>query len=141
MSVARVNIVALLTAAFTPNPRPLPPFQKYYLGAWNQPGIGGLSTDLQPGSIGGSPSVTYDAHLKRYVVIADDTTNISYGESPDGVNWTSRLVIFSQPSALYARGIGTGADPNVLDANFYVYYTRRINWNSATVRRFEVTCP
>jgi hypothetical protein len=119
MSVARVNIVALLTAAFTPNPKPLPPFQKYYLGAWNQPGIGGLSTDLQPGSIGGSPSVTYDAHLKRYVVIADDTTNISYGESPDGVNWTSRL----------------------LDANFYVYYTRRINWNSATVRRFEVTCP
>jgi hypothetical protein len=92
MSVARVNIVALLTAAFTPNPKPLPPFQKYYLGAWNQPGIGGLSTDLQPGSIGGSPSVTYDAHLKRYVVIADDTTNISYGESPDGVNWTSRLL-------------------------------------------------
>jgi hypothetical protein len=95
---------------------------------------------LQYGSIGGSPSVTHDAFLKRYVAIGDDSEHISYGESPDGVRWTPRVLIFSNASALYARGIGTGVDPNVLNRKFYVYYTRRPNWNGADVRRFPIEC-
>lgn len=140
MSVARVRIRDLVNAAFAPSPRALPPFRKFYQGRWDQPGIGGVSSDLQSGSIGGSPSVTFDAFLKRYVVIADDTQNVSYAESPDGVRWTPRRIIFSDPNALYARAIGTGGDPNQLDRRFFVYYTKRPNWNAASVIRFVVNC-
>ncbi len=140
MSVARVPIVALLSAAFATQPTPLPAFAKYYQGTWSQPGINGLSTDLEPGSRGGDPSVSYNNYLSRYVAIADDTHAITYAESPDGVSWTPRTIIFSQIQADYARAIGTGSDPNILGANFYVYYTRRDNWGTATVNRFPVAC-
>jgi hypothetical protein len=140
MSVARVSIRDLLRAAFAATPTPLPQFRKYYRGRWDQPGINGLSTDREPGSYPGDASVSYDSYLQRYVVIADDTNAISYGESPDGVNWTPRIVIFSKPARVYARGIGTGADPNVLGSRFYVYYTLRNDWTTATVGRFAVDC-
>ena len=73
MSVARVDVRALLAAAFARKPIPLPAFAKFNGGSWNQPGINGRSTDLEPGSQPGDPSVTYSAFLRRYVVIADDT--------------------------------------------------------------------
>jgi hypothetical protein len=140
MSVARVPIVPLLTAAFAAQPVPLPPFAKWYRGSFSEPGINGRSTDLEPGSYPGDPSVVYSAYLKRYVVVADDTQKISYAESADGVTWTPRTIIHSQPSAVYARPVGTDGDPNALGRSFAVYYTFRNDWTTATVDRFTVTC-
>jgi hypothetical protein len=140
MSVARVPIVPLLTAAFASQPAPLPPFAKWYNGAFSEPGINGRSTDLEPGSYPGDPSVVYSGYLRRYVVVADDTQKISYAESPDGVTWTPRTIIHSQPSAVYARPVAANGDPNVLGQSFSVYYTFRNDWTTATVDRFTVTC-
>jgi hypothetical protein len=140
MSVARVPIVPLLSAAFAAQPTPLPPFAKWYRGTWSEPGINGRSTDLEPGSYPGDPSVVYSAYLKRYVVVADDTQKISYGESADGVTWTPRTILHRQPSAIYARPVATAGDPNVLGQSFNVYYTFRNDWTTATVDRFTVTC-
>lgn len=140
MSVARAPIVALLTAAFAAQPTPLPPFAKWYHGAFSEPGINGRSTDLEPGSYPGDPSVVYSPYLKRYVVVADDTHKITYAESTDGVTWTPRTIIHSQLSAVYARPVGLGGDPNALGRSFAVYYTFRNDWTTATVGRFAVTC-
>jgi hypothetical protein len=140
MSVARVELRTLLAAAFATQPTALPAFSKRYDGAWRQPGINGRSTDLEPGSTPGDPSVTYSAYLKRYVVVADDTEVISYGESPDGIAWTSRPTLITAPNKVYARAVGIGADPNSLGRQFYIYFTHRVNWTTATVGRFPVTC-
>ena len=140
MSVARANVRDVLAAAFASRPRKLPSFAKLYAGSWNQPGINGRSTDLERGSQPGDPSVTYSAYLRRYVVIADDTQNVSYGESPDGITWTSRTNLLFAPSNVYARAIGKGEDPNELGSDFYLYYTLRNDWSTATVGRYEVTC-
>jgi hypothetical protein len=140
MSVARVNIRTLLAAAFATPAGPLPSFFKLYRGTWNQPGINGLSTDLEPGSAPGDASVTYSAYLRRYVVVSDDTQVIGYGESPDGLTWTPRTVVVAEPNKVYARAVGMGDDPNSLGSHFYIYYTDRANWNTATVGRFPVTC-
>jgi hypothetical protein len=142
MSVARAPIAQLLSAAANSTPTPLPPFTKYYEGGWTQPGINGLSTDLRPDAgVGGSPSVVYNTYLGRYVVIADDTSNISYAESPDGLNWSSPAILLaSLPSALYAAPIGTGENPGVLDADFYIFYSNIPQWTTATVERIGISC-
>lgn len=140
MSVARVNVRALLAAAFATPAGPLPSFVKLHQGTWSQPGMNGLSTDLEPGSPPGDASVTYSAYLRRYVVVSDDTQVIAYGESPDGLTWTSRTILVSEPNKVYARAVGMGDDPNSLGPHFYIYYTDRANWNSATVGRFPITC-
>jgi hypothetical protein len=146
-SVARAAIADVLQAAFGDNPPHAAPFGKYYEGMWNQPGIGGLSTDLNPNSgYGGATNVAWDAELKRYVMIFDDTQTISYSESPDGLAWTlpvplSRFGI-DHRSANYAVPIGSGNDPNILGPQFYVFFTQSgdAGWAGATVKRFTLSC-
>jgi hypothetical protein len=147
VSVARAPIASVVEAASGAHPRAAP-FAKYYEGTWTQPGIGGLSTDLNPtAGYGGSPNVAYDRALHRYVMITDDTQNIAYAESADGLLWTLPSLLLKNPnqqtSADYAVPLGTGDDPNVLGRQFYVFLTHGSSkgWPGNTVRRFTVTCP
>jgi hypothetical protein len=146
VSVARAPIASVLSAAAGPNPRAAA-FNKYYDGEWNQPGLGGLSTDLNPNAgYGGSPNVAYNSALQRYVLIADDTQHISYSESADGLTWTLPVLLAQdtnpQTSYDYAVPVGTGGDPNVLGQQFYVYFTMGSpeGWPGNSVRRFTVAC-
>jgi hypothetical protein len=146
VSVARVQITALLEAAFGADPHAAA-FEKYYQGAWDQPGIGGLSTDLNPNArYGGSPNVAFNDALGRYVMIANDTQDIAYAESEDGLSWTLPVLLgrfaSGQTSADYAVPIGTGDDPNVLGEQFYVFFTHGSlqGWPGNSVKRFTVTC-
>jgi hypothetical protein len=117
-------------------------FEKYNEGAWSQPGIGGLSTDLNPGSA----NVAYDSAFGRYAMITDDTQHIAYAESEDGLSWTVPVLLAqdanSQTSLDYAVPIGTGDDPNILGEEFYVFFTYGSpqGWPGNTVQRFTVTC-
>jgi hypothetical protein len=146
VSVARAPIASVLSAAAGPNPRAAA-FSKYYQDEWNQPGLGGLSTDLNLNAgYSGSPNVAYNSALQRYVLIADDTQHISYSESPDGLAWTLPALLAEntnpQTSYDYAVPVGMGDDPNVLGKQFYVYFTMGSaeGWPGNSVRRFTVAC-
>jgi hypothetical protein len=146
VSVARARIASVLEAASGERPHAAA-FEKYYEGAWSQPGIGGLSTDLNPNAgYAGSPNVAYDSAFCRYVMITDDTQHIAYAESVDGLSWTLPVLLEqdenNQTSFDYAVPIGMGDDPNVLGEQFYVFFTygSPLGWPGNTVRRFTVTC-
>jgi hypothetical protein len=146
VSVARAPIVSVLKAAFGERPHAAA-FEKYYEGAWSQPGIGGLSTDLNPNAgYAGSANVAYDNAFDRYVMITDDTQHLAYAESVDGLTWTLPVLLRqdenNQTSFDYAVPIGTGDDPNVLGKQFYVFFTygSAQGWPGNTVRRFTLTC-
>ena len=141
VSVARAPIASVLEAASGERPH-VAAFEKYNEGAWSQPGIGGLSTDLNPGSA----NVAYDSAFGRYAMITDDTQHIAYAESEDGLSWTLPVLLEqdanSQTSFDYAVPIGTGDDPNILGEEFYVFFTYGSpqGWPGNTVQRFTVTC-
>jgi hypothetical protein len=151
-SAARVPMDELLHAAFDHEaPAPLPSFEKYYEGRWDQPGVGGLSTSLlNPQSIAGDPSVVWSDFLQRYVVIFDDTHTLSYAESVDGIHWapaTPLLKASAIASVLYAVPVGLGDDTNAIGRQFYVFYTYYPNptqsgggWQNATIKRLDMQC-
>ncbi len=146
LSVARAPIASVLKAASGKTPHAAA-FQKYYEGAWSQPGIGGLSSDLNPtAGYAGSANVAYDSALSRYVLVTDDTQHIAYAESEDGLAWTLPVLLTqddnSSTSFNYAVPIGMGEDPNILGKQFYVFFTYGSlqGWPGNSVQRFTVTC-
>jgi hypothetical protein len=146
-SVARAPIAAVLQAAFGGAVHFAAPFEKYYKGAWNQPGIGGLSTDLIPEAhYAGGNNVAYNSYIHRYMMLNSDSQNYSYAESIDGIAWTDTIflgMLGDVPNlAGYSGPIGTGDDPDILGREFYVYYTQfRGPWPGAqSVKRFTLTC-
>ncbi len=103
----------MLQSAFGENPSHAAAFNKYYEGNWDQPGIGGFSTDLIPNSgYAGSNNVAWDEALNRYVMIMNDTQTISYTDSPDGLTWSLPVSLgrygTDNRSADYAVPIGSG---------------------------------
>jgi hypothetical protein len=147
LSVARAPIAEVLREAFGGNVHRAAPFQKYYQNAWDQPGIGGASTDLAPNwYYGGGLIAAYNSYLHRYLIFNSDSQNYSYAESPDGLHWTDSVYLgtlgVNPNGAGYAVGIAPGDDPNALGQQFYVYYTQfRGPWpTSQSVKRFTMTC-
>jgi len=147
LSVARAPIANVIQGAFGLGVHRAAPFKKYYQGAWDQPGIGGPSTDLAPEwHYGGGLTVAWDSYLQRYLDFNADSENYSYAESPDGLHWGDSVYLgtlgVNPNGAGYSVGIGTGDDPNILGQQFYVYYTQfRGPWpTSQSVKRFTMTC-
>lgn len=146
-SVARAPIAEVLKDAFGGSVHFAAPFKKYYRGAWDQPGIGGASTDLIPEAhFGGGNNVAYNKYIRRYMMFDSDSQNYSYAESVDGLHWTDTVflgMLGHVPNiAGYSSPIGLGEDPNVLGKDFYVYYTQfRGPWpGSQSVKRFTLSC-
>lgn len=146
-SIARAPIAEVLQDAFGDSVHHAAPFKKFHKGAWDQPGIGGASTDLIPeGHYGGGNNVAYDSYIQRYLMFNDDSQNFSYAESPDGLHWTDTIfmgMLGTVPNgAGYSMPIGLGENPSVLGKEFYVYYTQfRGPWaTSQSVKRFTFSC-
>jgi hypothetical protein len=154
LSVARAPMAALLDQAFDHGPPAS--FTKYNDGRWDQPGLGGRSSTLLPApypAYAGAPRLAFDDDLGRYVVILDDTHNISYAESPDGIHWSDPVLILTVDpavgSANYGAPIGLGADPGRLGRTYSVYYTLSFSgadpahppgWAGAELRRLTILC-
>ncbi len=145
VSVARAPIAEVLSTAFNHKPRAAS-FQKYYAGDWRlEPGIGGYSTDLNPSaSYSGELQVAYNADLKRYVMIIGEGVLFAYAESPDGLHWTSPVLLhqFSGQPNTYVVPVGTGNDPRILGKQFYLFYTYGGSggWPSNFAGRLTVSC-
>jgi uncharacterized repeat protein (TIGR03803 family) len=146
-SIARAPIAEVLHDAFGGSVHFAAPFKKYYQGKWDQPGIGGASTDLIPDAhYGGGNNVAYDTYLHRYLMLNSDSQNYSYAESVDGLAWTNTIFLgmlgYVPDIAGYSGPIGTGDDPAILGKEFYLYYTQfRGPWPGAqSVKRFTLSC-
>jgi hypothetical protein len=94
-------------------------------------------------SYSGELQVAYNADLKRYVMIIGEGVLFAYSESPDGLHWSSPVVIYQfkgQPNT-YIMPAGAGDDPSILGKQFYLFYTFSSNgWPSASVGRLTVAC-
>jgi len=155
MSVARARVDAVLDAAFgdhpddqdNKTPQRAVPFEKFYEGKWNlQPGIGGASTDLIPGSKWqGYLDIHYNSALHRYVLITSNDTQFAYAESVDGLSWSlpQYLGTFG-PIAAYPTAVGLGEDPQVLGNTFYLYFTHLptdgTGWANGLLQRVTISC-
>ena len=129
VSVARATISSVLNDAFGEHPRAAA-FQKYYEGWHRDQGLGGYSQDLNPnGAYAGNMQVAYNSYLKRYQMFINQGVLIAYAESPDGMKWSIPSVLHDfrkdpgTPS-VYDVPVGMGANPSVLDKQFYILYTR-----------------
>ncbi len=146
MSVARAPVSAVLDTAFGASHHAVP-FEKFYSGTWDlQPGIGGLSTDLNPhSSIAGYLDVHYDSALSRYVLIVSNDTAFGYAESLDGLNWTVPLTLGTfGPIAAYPTAVGLGVNPHELGRSFDVFYTHLpadgSGWSGGSLDRITISC-
>jgi hypothetical protein len=131
-----------------------PHFKKYYDGDWHEPGIGGKSSTVLPTELdyAGNADVVYSHYLKRYVAVFDDTANISYAESLDGISWTSPILVYASDPSIAGGGyaVAVGDEPNRLGKRFYIYYTTYGNpsnpnvtnpgWPGASVQRLTIAC-
>jgi hypothetical protein len=145
VSVARAPVASVLDAAFgSPRPHAVP-FDKFYKADWNlQPALGGASTDLDPkSSYQGYLDIHYSDAIQRYVMIISNDTTFAYSESVNGLSWTLPvpLGVFG-PIAAYPTAVGLGADPQILGATFYVYFTYLPSegWSGGALRRLTLTC-
>jgi hypothetical protein len=145
VSVARAPIAEVLATAFSNTPHAAS-FEKYYAGDWRlEPGIGGYSTDLNPSApYSGELQVAYNADLQRYVMIIGEGALFAYAESPEGLHWTSPVLIhqFTGQPNTYVMPVGTGNDPRILGKQFYLFYTYGGSggWPSNYVGRLTVSC-
>lgn len=151
VSVARAPVDSVLEDAFGKNPHAAL-FEKYYAGKWDQqPGLGGISSDLNPSApYSGELQVAYNPALQRYTMIVGEGVVAAYSESADGLHWTLPVLLFDfrsekdQPTTYMSAPVGEGDDPSVLGRQFYVFYTRYpttgAGWTGASVNRFTVGC-
>ena len=150
-SVARASMKAVLENAFSPTRPHAVIFQKYFQKRWDlQPGISGMSTDLNPTTpYSGYLDVAWNSALQRYVMIISNDTTFAYAESPDGLNWTLPVSIGDQGNshkiAAYPTAVGLGENPKILGQTYYVYFTRLLNdgtgWERGSLQRVTLTCP
>jgi len=148
VSVARAPYEELLYAAFLGDSETVPKlFHKYYKEKWDQPGLGGQSTDLFADGQGnfGQPQVAWSAYRNRFVMTMNNSISIAYGESIDGIHWPPMQTILTSPGTPvynYSNAVGLGPDPSILGDTFYTYYTEwpsGASWQPATLNRLTIT--
>lgn len=152
LSVARAPYDELLCAIFMADPARMPAtgrFHKYYEGQWSSAGLDGPASELFPavtGETDGDPQVFWSSYRRRFIAIEDNGQYIAYGESVDGLHWPAMQVLLGTnpqtPVYGYANAVGLGADPTILGATFYSYYTawpQGVSWQPATLNRLTIT--
>jgi hypothetical protein len=78
-------------------------------------------------------------------MITDDSQNMAYAESPDGLQWSTPTLLgmfgHYPDLAAYPRAISPGNDPDALGKMFYVYFEQIPgSAQAAFVRRFTLSC-
>lgn len=125
-------------------------WQKYYSGAFSEPGLGGRSSSLESGN----PTVRWmdikwNSYLRKYVMVlagAGSYPDLYMMFSDDGLNWSARTQLESEAGeSFYPSLVGTNsANPQELGRSFYVYYTYSVaggwdRWSDAQVARRLIT--
>ena len=147
LSVAHAPVRAVLQAAFGGPRRYAAAFSKFYQGRWQEPGIGGRSTELSSRMSGDEFQVAYNAELKLYAMVIGRDVSIAYAESQDGLVWSTPIMLrdfTGMGGRIYEMPVGLGADTTLLGRTFDVFYTwypsNGLGWNGAELRRLDVDC-
>jgi hypothetical protein len=125
-------------------------FNKYYNGAWTEPGIGGRSTAIETGNPANSwLGVSYNTYLNEVVMVnsqwSDDGGDLYITSSSDGVHFAPRQALAVDPGEQYYPSIvGIASGPQQSGQSFYAYYTDSKKgawgrWGDAELRRREIT--
>jgi len=147
LSVARAPVLALLQAAFGGSRHYAAPFAKFFEGSWQEPGIGGRSTELSSKMSGDEFQAAYNEDLKLYSMVIGRDVSIAYAESLDGLTWSNPVMLrdfTGMGGRVYVMPVGLGADTRLLGRRFDVFYTwypsNGQGWNGAELRRLDVAC-
>lgn len=113
-------------------------WKKYYNGAFTEPGLGGQQTQVPGLSPGANPSVHWNTHLEKWVMVWHgwgNTAKIFLSVSADGINWSTPVSIIGSEQggrAWYATIIGnTDVEAGQVAK---IYYADMIN----SGRKFKV---
>jgi hypothetical protein len=146
LCVARALVADVVAAATNHTSAP---WQKYYNGAFSEPGLGGLSSPLEAGNpVVRWMDIKWNTYLRKYVMVlagAGAYTDLYIMFSDDGLNWSARTQIEVEPGeSFYPSLVGTGVDPLELGKSFYVYYTYSVaggwdRWSDAQLARRLIT--
>lgn len=148
LAVARAPISEVISNALSGHATS---FSKYYNGSFSQPGRGGLSSYLESGNPNnGWTAVSYNDYLDELVMVTakwspTNSPDLYLATSPDGINFSARQPIALDPGEqFYPSLVGTGANPQITDKEFYVYYTDSKKgawdrWKDATLMRRLIT--
>ncbi len=133
------------------------PFEKYYNGSFSQPGLGGLSSPLEPGNPNTRwSSVSYNSYLNQYVMAVAESKDLEDNvhqvslyltSSSDGLNWGPRQFLAGGSGELfYPNLVGIDGSPNTTGKTFDVYFTSSQRggfdrWTDASLMRISVTVP
>lgn len=98
---------------------------RYYQGAWSQPGLGGLGSDMwgeppgQDNCMAGVPSVSWNPTYKMWLAVFVTFKGFAYASSPDGLNWSR--------ARMFMRGVTLVAPESLIDHEKYIYYPSLID--------------
>jgi len=128
LAVARAKIEDVLDAAEKGSE--VTGWEKFYQGAWAEPGIGGRSSPLTEKDFDSfilMSDVAYSSYLNKYtgIVIGEPwpNTTLYWIESSDGIHWGNyRKLVADEGHNYYVTLIGLEQNPHLLDREFYVYY-------------------
>lgn len=145
LTVARARVTDVVAAAAS---GAVSPWNKYFNGAWTEPGLGGKASPLETGNPAVRNSdVAFSQATGRYVMvviaaISADRDGVYLIESDDGLAWGPRRAIDEGPNLkLFPAVVGLGADPRAVGAQFNVYYpTNRQNQPDTNIVRRVITC-
>lgn len=98
---------------------------RYYQGAWSQPGIGGLGSDMwgeppgQDNCMAGIPSVSWNPTYKLWLAVFVTFNGFAYASSPDGLNWSR--------ARMFMNGVTLVSPESLIDHQQYIYYPSLID--------------
>jgi len=147
IAIARVKKVEALDAIAH---KKAPAFKKYYQNDFTEPGLGGNAALLvteaaRPGHVA-QPQVLYNAYLKKFILCyMINQKKILLRTSDDLFHWSDPVVAFESTDpdfhVYYPSMAGQGADPAVLDKEFFLYFIVRppTSWNNAALKQEKIT--
>ena len=149
-AVARARVHDVLSAAASGK---VVAWAKYYLGSWEQPGLGGRSSALESGNpVINWFDVSYNSHLRRYLMAASSWVGPGPRDlalyllfSDDGLIWGDRRLLASESGEnFYPTLVGLGEDPHETGDQFYLYYVYSASggdrWSDAVLMRRLISC-
>ncbi len=156
LAVARAQLSAVLTAAFTGNTAAFPAlFTKYYNNGWTQPATSGdpnaaaNSGHYTPviAATGAFPSVIYDSTTQQYLIAyaAANHTSITMQHGSSLLSWSGPIstgvVTDGTNAVLYPTLVGEGSDPTTSSGEPWLFYldaTTWPDWAAATIMNRRV---
>ena len=156
LAVARAQLSAVLTAAFTGNTAAFPTlFAKFYNNGWTQratsgdPDAAANSGHYTPviAATGAFPSVIYDSTTQQYLIAyaAANHTSITMQHGSSLLSWSGPIsagvLTDGNNALLYPTLVGEGSDPTTSSGEPWLFYldaTAWPDWSAATITNRRV---